>query len=47
MVSQGKPLLVGLLLLALLLSFIGYFVVRGGWRLYTLYAWRKRAKRQR
>jgi uncharacterized protein len=47
MVSQGKPLLVGLLLLALLLSFVGYFLVRGGWRLYALYAWRKRAKRQR
>ena len=47
MVSQGKPLLVGLLLLALLLSFIGYFVVRGGWRWYALSAWRKRAKRQR
>jgi len=47
MVLQGKPLLAGLLLLALLLSFIGYFVVRGGWRLYAVYAWRKRAKRQR
>lgn len=47
MVSQGKPLLLGLLLLALLLSFAGYFVVRGGWRLYAVYAWRKRAKRRR
>lgn len=46
-VSQGKPLLVGLLLLALLLSFVGYFVVRGGWRVYAVYLWRKRALRRR
>ncbi|HET7061376.1 MAG TPA: DUF2062 domain-containing protein [Nitrosospira sp.] len=47
MVSQGKPLLLGLLLLALVLSFVGYFVVRAAWRLYAVYAWRKRAKRRR
>jgi uncharacterized protein (DUF2062 family) len=46
-VSQGRPLLVGLLLLALLLSFVGYFVVRGAWRLYAVYSWRKRALRRR
>lgn len=46
-ISQGKPLLVGLLLLALLLSFAGYFVVRGAWRLYAVYSWRKRALRRR
>jgi uncharacterized protein (DUF2062 family) len=44
-VSLGKPLLVGLVLLALLLSIVGYVLVRGGWRLYAVYAWRKRAKR--
>lgn len=44
-VSLGKPLLLGMFLLALLLSAGGYFVVRGGWRLYTIYEWRKRAKR--
>ncbi len=46
-VSLGKPLLVGLLLLALLLAFIGYFAILGGWRLYVIYAWRKRAQRRR
>jgi uncharacterized protein (DUF2062 family) len=45
-VSLGKPLLVGLVLLALLLSIGGYLLVRGGWRLYTVYEWRKRAKRR-
>jgi uncharacterized protein len=44
-ISLGKPLLVGLVLLALLLSIAGYVLVRGGWRLYTVYEWRKRAKR--
>jgi hypothetical protein len=45
-VSLGKPLLVGIVLLALLLSIGGYALVRGGWRLYTVYEWRKRAKRR-
>ena len=44
--SLGKPLLTGLLLLALLLSLIGYFGVRAGWRFYAIYAWRKRARRR-
>ena len=46
LISLGKPLLVGISLLALLLSFVGYFVIRGGWRLYAIYEWRKRAKRR-
>jgi uncharacterized protein (DUF2062 family) len=46
-VSLGKPLLVGMCLLALLLSLAGYFVVRGGWRLYVIYEWRKRARRRK
>jgi len=45
-VSLGRPLLVGLVLLALLLSIAGYVLVRGGWRLYAVYEWRKRAKRR-
>lgn len=45
--SLGKPLLVGLLLLALLLSFTGYFTVRALWRFYVIYEWRKRARRRR
>jgi hypothetical protein len=44
--SLGKPLLIGLLLLGVLLSFTGYFAVRAGWRFYAIYAWRKRANRR-
>jgi uncharacterized protein len=44
--SLGKPLLIGLLLLGVLLSFIGYFAVRASWRFYAVYAWRKRAHRR-
>jgi uncharacterized protein (DUF2062 family) len=43
--SLGRPLLTGIFLLAILLSIIGYFTVRGVWRLYVIYAWRKRAQR--
>lgn len=43
--SLGKPLLVGIFLLALLLAVIGYFAVRGAWRLYIIHEWRKRARR--
>ncbi len=43
----GKPFGIGLLLLALLLSAAGYIVVRGGWRLYVVTAWRKRRTRPR
>lgn len=46
MMSLGKPLLLGMLLLALLLALIGYFAVRAAWRLYVIYEWRKRAKRR-
>jgi uncharacterized protein (DUF2062 family) len=46
MVSLGKPLLLGIFLLALLLSLAGYLLVRGGWRLFTIHEWRKRAKRR-
>jgi uncharacterized protein (DUF2062 family) len=45
-VLLGKPLLLGMFLLALLLSLAGYLLVRGGWRLYTIHEWRKRAKRR-
>ena len=40
--SIGKPLLIGLPLLALLLSVVGYFAVRWTWRLYVVCAWRRR-----
>lgn len=47
MMSLGKPLLLGIFLLALLFAVAGYFAVRAAWRLYTIYEWRKRAKRRR
>ena len=46
-VSLGKPLLVGLLLLATLLSVGGYFLVRGAWRVYIVLEWRKRSRRRK
>ncbi len=42
--SVGKPLLVGLPLLAVILSAISYVLVRGGWRCYVVWAWRKRRR---
>lgn len=40
--SVGKPLLVGLPLLAALLSAIGYALVRIAWRWYVVRTWRRR-----
>jgi uncharacterized protein (DUF2062 family) len=40
--SLGKPLLVGLPLLALILAVTGYFAVLGLWRLYYSVKWRRR-----
>ena len=45
-VSLGKPLLVGMPLLGVLLSIAGYFAVRGAWRLHVIYEWHRRAKRR-
>lgn len=42
--DMGKPFLLGLLVLALALTVIGYFAVLIGWRLYVVLAWRKRAR---
>ncbi len=44
--SIGKPLLVGLPLLALLLSAISYVIVRWAWHCYVVYAWRARQHRR-
>ena len=40
--SIGKPLLIGLPLLALLLAAVSYPLVRLGWRCYVVRAWRRR-----
>ncbi len=42
MAHLGKPLALGLVLLASLLAAAGYFTVRMAWRTYLVWAWRKR-----
>lgn len=44
--SVGKPLLVGLPLLALLLALIGYFAVDQAWRLHARCEWIRRRRRR-
>lgn len=44
--SVGKPLLIGLPLLALVLAVVGYFVTDGAWRIYVRCAWRSRQRRR-
>jgi len=45
-ISLGKPLAVGLPLLASSLALTGYIAVRIGWRVWTILAWRRRAARR-
>lgn len=44
--ALGKPLLVGVPLLGLILAAGGYFLVRGLWRVYVVLQWRRRRKRR-
>jgi uncharacterized protein len=44
--SVGKPLIVGLPLLALSLALIGYFLVDGSWQLYVRYQWHRRTRQR-
>lgn len=44
MAGLGKPLALGVLLLAAVLACTGYFAVRTGWRVYLVRAWRNRAR---
>lgn len=46
MIELGKPLAVGLLLLASTLALVGYFGVRAAWRVWLIRAWRARAARR-
>lgn len=48
LVSVGKPLLIGIPLLALILAAVGYFLTDWAWRLGVCWQWRlRRRKRQR
>lgn len=40
----GKPLAVGVLMLALTLALVGWVTVRLGWRCHAVWAWRRRAR---
>lgn len=44
--SVGKPLLIGLPLLALLLAVAGYFLTDWAWQLYVRCAWQQRRRRR-
>lgn len=44
--SVGKPLVVGLPVLAVLLALIGYFATYGAWRLYVRCAWQRRRRKR-
>lgn len=45
--SLGKPLLVGLPILGILLAAGSYFLVRGLWRLYVVIQWRSRSRKRK
>lgn len=47
MTSLGKPFLLGLFLLALILAVAGYFVVIAGWRLHVILSWNRRNRERR
>lgn len=44
--AMGEPILIGLPLLAIILSISGYFAVRVAWRLAVVLKWRARNKRR-
>ena len=45
--AMGKPILVGLPLLAMILAIAGYFAVRTAWYLAVVWKWHARKKRRR
>ncbi|HET9339785.1 MAG TPA: DUF2062 domain-containing protein [Casimicrobiaceae bacterium] len=46
MAELGKPLALGIMLLALTLSAVGFLTVRLAWRWHVVAAWRRRARRR-
>jgi uncharacterized protein (DUF2062 family) len=46
-VSLGKPLMIGIATLSVVLAFSGWAAVHAGWRLYVVLAWRRRCARRR
>lgn len=47
MLGLGKPLAIGLPLLAVGLALVGYIIVKASWHLYLLWSWRKRKEKRR
>ena len=47
MVAMGKPLAVGLPLLAITLAAAGYLLVDNAWKLYVRLAWQRRARQRK
>lgn len=45
LLSLGKPLVVGIVVVAAVLALAGYFLTRLAWRVYVVTAWRRRAAR--
>ncbi|WP_153147787.1 DUF2062 domain-containing protein [Dechloromonas sp. H13] len=45
MLGVGKPLGIGLVLLAITLAVAGYFLTKAAWRFYLIRAWRQRTRR--
>jgi uncharacterized protein len=46
-ISVGKPLLIGVPILAVVLAFAGYIVVDRIWKIYVTVAWHRRKRRRR
>jgi uncharacterized protein len=46
-VSLGKPLVIGIVVLGILLAFTGWAAVHAGWRLYVVLAWKRRCAQRR
>ncbi len=47
MLGVGKPLGIGLVLLAILLAVAGYFLTKAVWRIWLIRAWRLRRAERR
>ena len=47
MIGVGKPLGIGLVLLAIMLAIAGYFLTKAAWRIWLIRAWRRRGRARR
>jgi hypothetical protein len=47
MIGVGKPLGIGLVLLAIMLAVAGYFLTKAAWRIWLIRAWRRRNRARR